>query len=90
MGRVRVCGVEQPVLRRREVTLLLGDWSGGGEGALEKLFPLVQSELYLGCFSGCDVRSSRARDCWLVDRAVDFQTVASLIRAQRLARRGSK
>jgi RNA polymerase sigma-70 factor (ECF subfamily) len=31
---------------RQEVTQLLGDWSGGDEGALEKLFPLVQPELH--------------------------------------------
>ena len=31
---------------RQEVTQLLGDWSGGDEGALEKVFPLVQPELH--------------------------------------------
>jgi RNA polymerase sigma factor (TIGR02999 family) len=31
---------------RQEVTRLLGDWSGGDEGALENLFPLVQPELH--------------------------------------------
>src|ERR1044071_2334288 len=31
---------------QQEVTQLLGDWSGGDEGALEKLFPLVQPELH--------------------------------------------
>ena len=31
---------------QQEVTQLLGDWSGGDEGALEKLIPLVQPELY--------------------------------------------
>jgi RNA polymerase sigma factor (TIGR02999 family) len=31
---------------RQEVTQLLGDWSGGDERALEKLFPLVQPELH--------------------------------------------
>jgi RNA polymerase sigma factor (TIGR02999 family) len=31
---------------RQEVTQLLGDWSGGDEGALQKLFPLVQPELH--------------------------------------------
>ena len=31
---------------RREVTQLLGEWSSGDEGALEKLFPLVQPELH--------------------------------------------
>ena len=30
----------------QEVTQLLGDWSGGDEGALEKLIPLVQPELH--------------------------------------------
>jgi len=30
---------------RQEVTQLLGDWRGGDERALEKLIPLVQSEL---------------------------------------------
>jgi RNA polymerase sigma-70 factor, ECF subfamily len=34
-----------PSSTRQEVTQLLGDWSGGDEGALEKLFPLVQPEL---------------------------------------------
>jgi ECF sigma factor len=31
---------------RQAVTQLLGDWSDGDDGALEKLFPLVQSELH--------------------------------------------
>ena len=31
-----------PSSTRQEVTQLLGDWRGGDEGALEKLFPLVQ------------------------------------------------
>src|SRR5437016_6849253 len=31
-----------PSSTRQEVTQLLGDWSGGDEGALEKLIPLVQ------------------------------------------------
>lgn len=31
---------------RQEVTQLLGDWRGGDERALEKLFPLVQPELH--------------------------------------------
>jgi RNA polymerase sigma factor (TIGR02999 family) len=31
---------------RQQVTQLLDDWSGGDEGALEKLFPLVQPELH--------------------------------------------
>jgi RNA polymerase sigma-70 factor, ECF subfamily len=31
---------------RQEVTQLLGDWSGGDEKALEKLFQLVQPELH--------------------------------------------
>src|SRR5260370_14141360 len=35
-----------PPSTRQEVTQLLGDWSGGDEGALEKLFPLVQPELH--------------------------------------------
>jgi RNA polymerase sigma-70 factor (ECF subfamily) len=35
-----------PPSTRREVTQLLGDWSGGNEGALEKLIPLVQPELH--------------------------------------------
>ena len=35
-----------PSSTRQEVTQLLGDWSRGDEGALEKLFPLVQPELH--------------------------------------------
>ena len=35
-----------PSSTRQEVTQLLGDWSGGDEGALEKLFPLVHPELH--------------------------------------------
>ena len=35
-----------PPSTRREVTQLLGDWSGGDERALEKLIPLVQPELH--------------------------------------------
>src|SRR5262249_24401367 len=35
-----------PPSTRQEVTQLLGDWSGGDERALEKLFPLVQPELH--------------------------------------------
>src|SRR6266480_3051681 len=35
-----------PSSTRQEVTQLLGDWTGGDEGALEKLFPLVQPELH--------------------------------------------
>jgi RNA polymerase sigma factor (TIGR02999 family) len=35
-----------PPSTRQEVTQLLGDWSGGDEGALEKLIPLVQPELH--------------------------------------------
>src|ERR1700751_2804920 len=35
-----------PSSMRQEVTQLLGDWSGGDEGALEKLIPLVQPELH--------------------------------------------
>src|SRR5881227_2555391 len=34
-----------PASTRQEVTLLLGEWSNGDDGALEKLFPLVQPEL---------------------------------------------
>jgi RNA polymerase sigma factor (TIGR02999 family) len=35
-----------PSSTRQEVTQLLGEWSGGDERALEKLFPLVQPELH--------------------------------------------
>jgi RNA polymerase sigma-70 factor, ECF subfamily len=35
-----------PPSTRQEVTQLLGEWSGGDERALEKLFPLVQPELH--------------------------------------------
>src|SRR6186997_1816660 len=35
-----------PPSTRQEVTQLLGDWSGGDQAALEKLFPLVQPELH--------------------------------------------
>src|SRR6266481_892023 len=35
-----------PSPAQREVTQLLGDWSGGDEAALEKLVPLVQPELH--------------------------------------------
>src|SRR6266700_275989 len=35
-----------PSPAHQEVTQLLGDWSGGDEGALEKLIPLVQPELH--------------------------------------------
>src|SRR5438128_5830117 len=35
-----------PSAAQQEVTQLLGAWSGGDEGALEKLFPLVQPELH--------------------------------------------
>src|SRR5437870_4546746 len=35
-----------PPSTRQEVTRLLGDWSGGDQGALAKLFPLVQPELH--------------------------------------------
>ncbi|MEY2483725.1 MAG: hypothetical protein QOK24_2253 [Verrucomicrobiota bacterium] len=35
-----------PSPSQQEVTRLLGDWSGGNEGALEKLIPLVQPELH--------------------------------------------
>src|SRR2546422_9687735 len=35
-----------PPSTRQEVPQLLGDWSGGDERALEKLFPLVEPELH--------------------------------------------
>jgi RNA polymerase sigma-70 factor (ECF subfamily) len=35
-----------PSSPQQEVTQLLGDWSGGDEGALEKLIPLVEPELH--------------------------------------------
>lgn len=35
-----------PLSTQHEVTQLLGDWSGGDKGALEKLLPLVQPELH--------------------------------------------
>ena len=35
-----------PLTSQKAVTQLLGDWSGGDEGALEKLIPLVQPELH--------------------------------------------
>ena len=35
-----------PAPTRQAVTQLLGKWSSGDEGALEKLFPLVQPELH--------------------------------------------
>ena len=35
-----------PPSTHQEITQLLGDWSGGNEGALEKLIPLVQPELH--------------------------------------------
>ena len=35
-----------PPSTRQAVTQLLGDWSGGDEGAFEKLIPLVQPELH--------------------------------------------
>lgn len=35
-----------PSSTRQDVTQLLGEWSGGDEGALEKLVPLVQPELH--------------------------------------------
>ena len=34
-----------PLSSQKEVTQLLGDWSRGDAGALEKLIPLVQPEL---------------------------------------------
>jgi len=35
-----------PSSTQQEVTQLLGDWRGGDEGALKKLFPLVEPELH--------------------------------------------
>jgi RNA polymerase sigma factor (TIGR02999 family) len=35
-----------PSSTRQEVTQLLGQWSGGDDGALERLVPLVQPELH--------------------------------------------
>src|SRR5258707_5545755 len=35
-----------PSPAQQEITQLLSDWSGGDEGALEKLFPLVHPELH--------------------------------------------
>lgn len=35
-----------PPSTRQAVTQLLGEWSGGDEGALQKLIPLVQPELH--------------------------------------------
>ena len=35
-----------PSSSQQEVTQLLGDWSGGDAGALDKLIPLVQPELH--------------------------------------------
>src|SRR4029450_2309438 len=35
-----------PPSTQQDVTQLLGEWSGGDEGALEKLVPLVQPELH--------------------------------------------
>jgi RNA polymerase sigma-70 factor, ECF subfamily len=35
-----------PSSSQKEVTMLLGDWRNGDEGALEKLIPLVQPELH--------------------------------------------
>ncbi len=35
-----------PSAAQQEVTQLLGEWRGGNEDALEKLFPLVQPELH--------------------------------------------
>lgn len=42
----RTAGMTTPLSTRQEVTQLLGEWSGGDEGALEKLVPLVQPELH--------------------------------------------
>jgi RNA polymerase sigma factor (TIGR02999 family) len=35
-----------PSSSQQEVTVLLGEWRGGDEGALEKLIPLVEPELH--------------------------------------------
>ena len=35
-----------PLSTRQEITQLLGEWSAGDDGALEKLVPLVQPELH--------------------------------------------
>ena len=35
-----------PLSSQKEVTVLLGEWKGGDERALEKLIPLVQPELH--------------------------------------------
>ena len=35
-----------PSAAQKDVTQLLGDWSGGDDGALEKLIPLLQPELH--------------------------------------------
>src|SRR5438552_18996069 len=35
-----------PPSSQQEVTRLLADWSGGDDGALERLIPLVQPELH--------------------------------------------
>ena len=35
-----------PLSSQKQVTRLLGDWSGGDAAALEKLIPLVQPELH--------------------------------------------
>jgi RNA polymerase sigma factor (TIGR02999 family) len=35
-----------PAPKQREVTQLLGDWSGGDQEALAKLFPLIEPELH--------------------------------------------
>ncbi len=44
--RRRAASMTTPPSTRQEVTPLLGDWSGGDQAALEKLFPLVQPELH--------------------------------------------
>src|SRR6266576_2056711 len=42
----RAACMTTPSPSQQEVTQLLGDWSDGDEGALEKLIPLVQPELH--------------------------------------------
>src|SRR5437867_8854326 len=38
--------METPSPAQQEITHLLGDWSSGDKGALEKLIPLVEPELH--------------------------------------------
>ncbi len=42
----RAACMTTPSAAQEQVTQLLGDWSGGDAGALEKLIPLVQPELH--------------------------------------------